>query len=49
MLKIPLYPFYAFEFVTMIAFSLMLLWDTIIIFLAIKNDWCADHVTGSWA
>ena len=48
-LKIPLYPFYAFEFVTMIAFSLMLLWDTIIIFLVIKNDWCADHVTGSWA
>ena len=48
-LKIPLYPFYAFEFVTMIVFSLMLLWDTIIIFLAIKNDWCADHTTGSWA
>ena len=48
-LKIPLYPFYIFEFVTMIMLSLMLLWDTIVIFLAIKSDWCANDVTKSWA
>ena len=48
-LKIPLYPFFVFEFVTMIMFTLILAWDTIVIFAAVKNDWCAEHTTGSWA
>lgn len=48
-LKIPLYPFYAFAFVCMIFMTIALAWHMIRVFLAIGNDECAEEVTKSWA
>ncbi len=48
-LKIPLYPFYAFAFVCMIFMTIALAWHMIRVFLAIRNDECAEEVTKSWA
>ncbi len=47
-LYIPLYPFFYMESIAMYVFSACLVWDTVLSFLAIFKDDCADMVTASW-
>lgn len=48
-LKIPLYPFYIIAFICVIILTVCLAWHMIKVFLAIRNDQCAEEVTKSWA
>ena len=48
-LKIPLYPFYAFAFICMIFFTIAMAWHMITTFLALRKDECAEEITQSWA
>jgi len=49
LLKIPMYPFYIFAVVLLVIFCITLLWDTIKVFAAIKNDWAYEDITSNWA
>ncbi len=47
-LSIPMYPFYYVEAAAMFVFALVLLYDTILAFMAIFNKKYAEIVTSSW-
>ena len=48
-LRIPFYPFYAFESIAMFFFGVVLVFDTIRCFIAVFNKEMADEVQSSWS
>ena len=48
-LRIPFYPFYAFESIAMFFFAVVLVFDTIRCFIAVFNKEMADEVQSSWS
>lgn len=48
-LHIPLFPFYYVEAIAMFFFALVLLYDAVFAFLAIRNKEYAEMVTSTWA
>ncbi len=48
-LQIPLYPFYYVEAIAMFFFALVLLYDAVFAFIAIRSDKYAEMVESTWA